>query len=246
MRRYIPILLIIFVTCAFAITTKAQIYVEDDFEDPAKSEGLWEFITGEWNVADGVFHQTAQGDAWLVAMVSSDVWKDEWTEYTIEVDGAQLEAGDHPLNILFRVQEPVPQVWADRNGPQTHMYRWIVNGWTNTLSRPYIYNAGVSEMLAEKPVVLNIGEFYHLKLIVTEKGFQGFIDDEEFFKVDHAEWTNGRVGLHAFSGLADFDNFMVYGPSGMSVRPQHSLAHTWGSLKRSKSCFDQTGGIWEP
>lgn len=231
MQKQIIISLITAMSYVVISTISAQVYVADDFEDPAKSEGLWDFITGNWVVADGVLHQLEQGDPWYAAMVASNVWKDEWTEYTIEVDGAQLQAGDYPLNILFRVQEPVPQVWADRNAPQTHLYRWIVNGWTNTLSRPYIYNAGVAEMLAEKPVVLNIGEFYHLKLVVTEQGFQGFINDEEFFKVDHAEWINGRVGLHAYSGLIDFDNFVVYGPSGTAVEPYGCLASTWGSLR---------------
>jgi len=216
--------------CFAASPSFGQIYVQDDFENPAASEDIWEIIAGDWQVADGVFHQLAQGDAWLVAMVASDKWND-WTEYTVEVSGTQLEAGDHPLQILFRVQEPVPLVWADRNAPQTHMYRWIINGWTNTLCRPYIYNGGTSEMLAEKDLILEIGQFYHFKLEVTKKGFRGYVDGEEMFSVDHDEWIDGRVGLQSFGGMADFDDFVIYGPSGTAVEPRGKLAVTWATLK---------------
>lgn len=229
LNRCLVLLFIAFVLSA-ALPVMAQTYVFDDFENPAISEGLWEIVSGDWEVDDGVFHQLAQGDSWLVAMVAKDKW-DDWTEYTIEVSATQLEEGDHPLNILFRVEEPVPQIWADRNSDQTHMYRWIVNGWTNTLSRPYIYNAGTTTMLAEKAVELEIGRFYKLKLEVTNSGFRGFIDDEEFFDVDHAEWTEGRVGLQSFGGMADFDDFVIYGPKGLAVKPQSKVAITWGKLK---------------
>ncbi len=204
---------------------------EDDFENAAASESIWEIVTGDWQVADGVFHQLAQGDAWLVAMVAPDKWDSNWTEYTVEVSGTQLEDGDHPLQILFRVQEPVPQTWADRNAAETHMYRWIINGWTNTLCRPYIYNEGTATMLAEQPLTLEIGTFYHFKLEVTEKGFRGYVNGEEKFDVEHAEWTDGRVGLQSFSGMADFDDFIVYGPSGTAVEPRGKLAVTWAGIK---------------
>ena len=167
------VILCVLLAFSFILPVMAQTYVYDDFEDASVSEDIWEIVTGEWEVSDGVFHQLEQGDAWLVAMVTQDKWNNSWTEYTLEVSGTQLEEGDHPLNILFRVQEPVPQAWADRNGPQTHMYRWIVNGWTNTLSRPYIYNEGTSTMLAEKAVELEIGQFYRLKLEDTNSGFRG-------------------------------------------------------------------------
>jgi hypothetical protein len=231
MLRRCFILLIIGLGLTVTPPIRAQIYVSDDFEDPNRSKALWEIISGDWKVDGGLFHQLARGDPWLVAMIAEDRWNEDWTEYTIEVSAAQLDAGDHPLNILFRVQEPVPRTWAERDAPQTHMYRWIVNGWTNTLSRPYIYNGGNRTMLAEKAVTLEIGKFYRLKLEVTGEGFRGFIDDEEIFDVKHAEWTKGRVGLQSFGGLADFDDFVVYGPKGVSVKPQDKLAMSWGKLK---------------
>ena len=195
----------------FSGAGKAEIYFSDDFNDPAASKDKWEVISGEWKVADGLYHQTSTADTWLVSMVASPKWKKEWTAYTIEVDVKPLTPGDAPVNILFRVQEPVPRVWADRNGPTCHMYRWIVNGYTNTESRPYIYDAGTVTMLAQTKNTMDVGTWYHLTLIVTQTGLAGYVNEVEMFNVQHAKWTDGRVGLHAYSGKWDFDNFVVYG-----------------------------------
>jgi len=215
----------------FSSSAGAQIYFSDDFENPAESEGKWEVITGDWQVADGVYHQASTADAWLVSMVAADQWKDEWTEYTIEFRVKPLTEGDAPVNVLFRVQDPVPQVWADRNGPNTHMYRWIINGWTNTESRPYMYSEGVAEMLDQTNNVLDVGSWYDIKLVVTNTGLAGYVNGVEMFDVQHAEWTDGRIGLHAFSGMMDFDDLVVYGPGGTAVEASGKLSTVWGKIR---------------
>jgi len=198
-----------------AAPSGAQVYFSDDFEDPAASVEKWEVITGEWQVGDGVYHQLSTSSPWQAAMVAADHWKDQWQEYTIEFDVKIMTEGDAPVNILFRVQDPVPAIWDDRNGPDTHMYRWIVNGWTNSESRPYIYNEGTSTMLAQTDNTLEVDRWHHLKLVVTLTGMAGYVNDVEMFDVQHAQWTEGRVGIHAYSGVMDFDNFVVYGPFGL-------------------------------
>jgi hypothetical protein len=164
-------------------------------------------------------------------MVSRDYWRDEWVEYTVEVKVKPLTPGDAPVNILFRVQDPVPQVWADRDAPDTHMYRWIVNGWTNTESRPYMYSEGQREMLAQTPNSLVVGDWHDLKLVVTSEGCAGYVDGNELFNVEHAEWTDGRVGLQAYSGMMDFDDLIIYGPAGIAVAPIGKMSRTWASIK---------------
>ena len=216
-----------------SLPAEAQMYFSDDFEDTAESEKKWEVITGDWQVADGVYHQLAMASPWQVSMVSVDYWKDEWVEYTIEVDVKPLTEGDAPVNILFRVQDPVPQVWADRDSPNTHMYRWIVNGWTNTESRPYMYSEGRREELDLTPNSLEVGNWHHLKLAVDIKGCAGYVDGKQIFDVEHAEWTQGRVGLHAYSGQMDFDDFIVYGPAGMQVTAVGKVSIAWAAVKAS-------------
>ncbi|MBN1805486.1 MAG: hypothetical protein JW837_09560, partial [Sedimentisphaerales bacterium] len=203
----------------FSTSVAAQTYFFDDFENPAESGAKWEVIAGEWEVAGGIYHQLSTADPWQASMVAWGQWSNEWEEYTIEFAVKILTEGDAPVNVLFRVQDPVPTVWADRNGPNTHMYRWIVNGWTNTESRPYIYNAGSSVMLAQTDNSLIVGEWHNIKLVVTRTGMAGYVDDVEMFDVEHAEWTDGRVGIQAYSGIMDFDDFIVYGPSGRKSLP---------------------------
>jgi len=197
-----------------ASLVNAQILFSDDFENPASSGNKWEVITGDWQVADGVYHQLSTADPWQASMIAPDEWDNKWEEYTVEFDVKPLTTGDAPVNVLFRVRDPVPQVWADRNGPNTHMYRWIVNGWTNTESRPYIYNGGTATMLAQTNNSLVVGNWHHIKLVVTKTGMAGYVDDVEMFDVEHAAWTEGRVGIQAYSGMMDFDDFVVYGPGG--------------------------------
>jgi hypothetical protein len=206
----------------FSVPAGAQTYFYDNFDNAAESEAKWEVITGEWEVSDGVYHQLSTADPWQASMVAWDQWSNEWEEYTIEFAVKILTEGDAPVNVLFRVQDPVPAVWADRNGPSTHMYRWIVNGWTNTESRPYIYNAGSTVMLAQTDNTLIVGEWHNIKLVVTKTGMTGYVDDVEMFDVEHAEWTDGRVGIQAYSGMMDFDDFIVYGPSGRKSLPTAS------------------------
>ena len=198
----------------FSSPVDAQIYFSDDFENPTVSESQWEVITGDWQVADGVYHQLSTASPWQASMVTWDKWNNQWEEYTIEFMVKVLTEGDAPVNVLFRVRDPVPQAWADRNGPNTQMYRWIVNGWTNTESRPYMYNKGNAVMLAQTNNALIVGNWHHIKLVVTRTGLAGYVDDVEMFDIEHAEWTDGRVGIHAYSGMMDFDNFVVYGPGG--------------------------------
>ncbi len=196
----------------------AEIYFQDDFEDPAVSEDKWEVITGDWEVGGGVYSQYSTADPWLVTMVSSDYWNDEWVEYTVEFEVMPLTEGDAPVNVLFRVQDPVPLIWDDRRGENTHMYRWIVNGWTNTESRPYIYKPGESVMLAQTECSLEVAIWHHIKLEVTAAGFTGYVDGVEMFSVENSEWTTGRVGLHAYSGELDVDDFVIYGPDNVNVK----------------------------
>ena len=68
----------------FSAPVDAQTYFFDDFENPVDSEDKWEVITGDWQVADGVYHQLATADPWQASMVAADQWSDEWEEYTIE------------------------------------------------------------------------------------------------------------------------------------------------------------------
>ena len=213
-KRFITFgtLLTVVFTSLLSSPVGAQIYFSDDFENPAESEAKWEVLTGDWQVADGVYHQLATAGPWQASMVAADQWNDNWEEYTIEFKVKPLTTGDAPVNVLFRAGDPLPVEWADRNGPTAHFYRWIVNGWTNTESRPYIYNAGTATMLAQTENTLEVGVWHHIMLVVTKTDIAGYVNDVEMFDVEHAEWTDGRVGIQAYSGMMDFDDFMVYGP----------------------------------
>jgi hypothetical protein len=62
---------------------------------------------------------------------------------------------------------------------------------------------------------LKVGVWHHIMLIVTKTSLAGYVNDVEMFDVQHAKWTNGRVGIQAYSGKMDFDDFVIYGPAYM-------------------------------
>jgi hypothetical protein len=102
-----------------------------------------------------------------------------------------------------------------------------------------MYSSGVREMLAQTDSSLVVGEWHNIKLVVTKTGMAGYVNDVEMFDVQHAQWTDGRVGLHAYSGMMDFDDFIVYGPSGRKSFPVASgptpkngalLEETWTNM----------------
>ncbi|MFC1605174.1 hypothetical protein ACFL5F_09135, partial [Planctomycetota bacterium] len=110
-----------------------------------------------------------------------------------------------------------------------------------TESRPYMYNAGTSEMLAQTNNSLEVGNWHNIKLVVTKTSLAGYVDDVEMFNIDHAQWTDGRVGIQAYSGMMDFDNFIVYGPGpyALSPNPPDGAIHpdTWVSLGWSPGAY---------
>jgi hypothetical protein len=82
-----------------------------------------------------------------------------------------------------------------------------------------MYNTGTSLMLAQTNNSLEVGSWHNIKLVVTKTGLAGYVNDVEIFDVEHAVWTDGRVGIQAYSGMMDFDDFIVYGPSGRKSFP---------------------------
>ncbi|UCF14751.1 MAG: hypothetical protein JSW59_15160 [Phycisphaerales bacterium] len=94
-------LIALFLIALLCSPASAQTYFFDDFEDPVESEDKWEVITGDWQVADGVYHQLATADPWQASMIAADQWSNEWDEYTVEFMVKPLTEGDAPVNVLL-------------------------------------------------------------------------------------------------------------------------------------------------
>ena len=214
MRKLICTLALLLV----AVNVSAQTYFQDDFEDTDATVDKWEIILGDWEANDGIFQQTGQGiDPWLVAMVSNDYWDMAWTEYTLE--------------FKVRVQDPVPQNWDERRGANSHVYRWGLNIGMNSNGVIGLYEPGTYTRLVEAPNSLVIGEWHDVKLEVTESIATAYIDDEQVLETDDVRWTDGRVGIQAYDGPLDFDDFIVYGPAGAAVESDGKATATWGQIK---------------
>jgi len=50
----------VFILLLMPFGVYAQMYLEDNFEDPGATMEKWEIIMGEWEVNNGIFQQTGQ------------------------------------------------------------------------------------------------------------------------------------------------------------------------------------------
>ena len=87
---------------------------------------------------------------------------------------------------------------------------------------------------------IEVGEWYHLKVVVEGDDLKWFINDQQQgeTKLKPAGgldvYDKGKVGIWAWETKASFDDFKVYGPDieGQAVEPQNKLTVAWGKLKR--------------
>jgi hypothetical protein len=85
------------------------------------------------------------------------------------------------------------------------------------------------------PVKIEIGETYHLKVIIEGNKYQGFIDDEEVLNHEDKDGfrKSGRIGLITYKAYPHFDNVTVSGENvkGLAVQSGGKLSARWGRIK---------------
>jgi hypothetical protein len=84
----------------------------------------------------------------------------------------------------------------------------------------------------------NIGQWYKLKLVVSDNKFVGYVDDEPVCKIRNNQFRGRFVGLGMGSNIdASFDDFMITDQVDedallhFDVSPEGMLATTWAGLK---------------
>ncbi len=199
----------------------------DDFSKP---NDFWVVGMGEWNIEDGVYHQTdttSNGAKGLFSYVEgSETWEDDFTIETnviIHTSGVetQLEAG-----IMYKWQDKDNQfhVVLDQNNSLMRMNNCVNGGWQ--------VNQNIN-------VVFNLEEWHHIKVVVDNNIHQIYLDDEKIQEYEREVGDKvGFVGLKTLGCEASFDDFSVVGPgvpdSGLNMPVEYAgkLAVTWAQLKR--------------
>lgn len=239
MKRSIMFVLLCCFTFGLTTAAMSQIYFEDNFDNPSKSEDKWVPLWGTWEFKDKEYHQL-KNDSNCMSIVADDYWDEEWNDYTYEVRGNKISGAEGFL-IMFRLQglmNPRGKVLEDhppRMQKQAQLeYWWNLGGWGN--SRSQIETWGVSKAGANSTHTIDTGDWYDIKIINTPTGYTLIINDEELPKInDNSRDGVGRIGLGTWSTLAKYEDVLVYGPDGpLPVNPKGKVATAWGLLKAGR------------
>jgi len=189
----------------------------------------WVALSGDWEVdaQEGVFIASSDFDEGT-AIVSEDVWNDEWVNYTIEAKVRNMGSENH-FGIGFR-----------DDGAGNH-YGFYLNDtadgkfWFGTFNGGYSGLAGnwVDDCDCPDAEAWNV-----LKVVVEDFDFELYVNDQLLTEVSDAGemFGSGPVALvsdkNVLTAVAQFDYVKIEGegiPSAVSS--QDKLTTTWGELK---------------
>ena len=218
-----------------SLTTALAGTWRDDFSGGDLRE--WEMCKGVWmgDLMPGEGNWRVEGGAVVGGEETPSTWHAlsvgkgwSWSNYTAEV--------------RVKLENPL-QVWAavglyisPRNGVSSGMEIRNDNG--SVCVRGYVYShpARFSPMGSQKPLEMETGRWYRLKISVDEVGnLRCFLDDQ--LVAQFWGYHEGAPGFFAYQVVAAFDDFVVTGPGIPDRRPtsgtilQDKLAATWGELK---------------
>lgn len=226
--------------CAVVVLTatraEAQIYFQDDFEDPAASAEKWADLWGTWEVVDGEYQQS-EGVPNAMSVVADEFWDDAIDDYTFEVRGKKT-GGAEGFLIMFRLRGMMdPRAQALRDHPPLMAaqapsleYWWNLGGWGNTRSQVESWG-GVGG--ANSAHTIETDDWYTIRILSTPTDWTLIINDEEIANMADATQDGlGRVGLATWSTQASYDDVLVYGPDGpLAVDPAGKTSTTWAKVK---------------
>jgi hypothetical protein len=205
----------------------------DDFENPAKTEAMWEVIQRDWVVQDGYY--------W--APGADGLTEDAIALLDIEVeDGMVIEAqcgdkGDGNWSnfaIVYAYQEE-DLVWAAGAGVGNDQWRMFT--FTPIASKG---GAWGSDFVPGVPVktLLEEGEWYNIRVEIDGKDVKLFgsskpgsdkLDEENACTLPDA--PEGRIGLGSAGASPMFNEFKVTAQSLQVATRNGKLATTWAKIK---------------
>lgn len=239
MKKYGMYILLCCFVLVLANAAMAQLYFEDNFDTPNKSEDKWVPLWGDWQFKDDEYHQLSN-ETNCMSIVADDFWDEEWNDYTYEVRGNKINGAEGFL-IMFRCQGIMNDRGKNLKDPPPRMkgqaqleYWWNLGGWGNTRSQ--IETWGVQKAGANSNHTIDTNKWYNIKIINSPTGYTLIINDEEVHKInDDSRDGVGRVGVATWGTRARYEDVLVYGPDGpLPVDPKGKIATAWGFLKAGR------------
>lgn len=177
-----------------------EVLGEDDFSNTLI--GLdWETVSdGYWTIEDGVLKQNSTTtDTGRYGNTGSAVYYGDntWSNYTFTVEATKT-GGEEGFLIPFAV------VNTDNN------YFWNLGGWGNTSSSLQKVSSGTkSDKLGgtDKPVYIETGKTYQLKIVVNGDNIKCYVDDELY--IDYVVQPTAKSDVYQVVSTDDTGDVIV-------------------------------------
>jgi hypothetical protein len=205
-----------------------------DFAKEAELDD-WEVIRGGWEIDEqnGVLvGESIEDEGFL--MISSDIWQEEWVDYTIEIRVRSIAPGNRHFGLGFR-----------DDGKGNNHYGFYLDDDPGCCEGTYwfgFYNGDYNAISAfwGQPGNYDEAEDWNvLKIVVEDFTFDLYINGEhiETYQDSGKTYSKGPVGLvndcnDGQTAIVEFDYIKIEG-DGMpsAVLSAGKLSTTWGSIR---------------
>lgn len=152
--------------------------------DFSGSRAEWADMQGEWSAdEDGIFSQSAPNQTRCISLMNRLAFRD----CVIEVEAKKVSGAEGFL-LVFGCDD---EDW-------NHYYQLNIGGWYNTGVAIEDVNSGTGTIISErKPLRIESGRWYSLKLVCRNGVVEGYIDGELYCSYDFGTGTTGRIAAHA-------------------------------------------------
>jgi alpha-L-arabinofuranosidase len=161
-----------------------EVLAEQDFSEDTLSD--WEKVSdGRWSVTDGALVQgNISTNTGSYGNTGSCLYLGEtdWSDYTLTVDAVKT-GGSEGFLIPFAV------------GDKDNNFFWNIGGWNNTVScLQQVSNGSKSGQVGGtvKDCVIQTGETYRLKVVVTDYNVKCYINDTLYVDYDITDSSNAE------------------------------------------------------
>ena len=208
---------------AYANICVGEVLFEDDFEEGVVNEDRWN-LEPDWFVEDGVLHCTG-GEVGISA-------RDDFTDFEFYADFSMVSEDLYSAQFVMRAQDIdnctlVQVVFDDRN------QLW----WFTRVGGGYIVNPE-DQLANESGLHPGLDEWHSVRIVVEGNRYEFYLGEQGDEPVLACTWEDdthsvGAIGFRTGGVYCMYDNILVttIGSGPSSVKPEHSLSTTWGTLK---------------
>lgn len=178
----------------------------------------WKIISGKCEIDKDKTLMLSEGGGEALAIVGES----NWTDYTITTKARLTQPGSfNNIAIVFRVSDDGTSEYIFMLEGGRQQAEW----WKKV--------AGTYTELKTKPLEIDKKGWFNIKVVVKDKNFDGYYNNELISSIQDSDLKNGKVGVRVYGCTSNIDDFDVNGPGIplTAVEFNDKISITWGKIK---------------